>query len=481
MTGLARTAAGYVVIAALLIFSTSVTAVVLMRGLGASQMSIYSDDWNDLSMFRDELERNGYEVAHVAASPTYLNEVEDPEKTLFVVAGMEREYHWTELFAISVFIQRGGSVLIADDFGFGNSFFEDFSYFAEEDMVGDMLVESDHFDTGIEYRLSDRPVLDHTYETDPRLVKLYTDTTPTYELILNEPSAFVKVDRNTGYRDHVSMKDLYAHTSPGSWIDIDGNGSRDIGETGGPFEVAMSFSKGGGAGTLYLVSDPSIFMNEMWELADNDDFTIFLVRESLPEGGCVVFDESVHRTEAWPLEAARGYYWSLSLLTHSCLLGGLIVSVCLIVLIAIAVKGTMKKRYAKHGDMLGKRMLHTYLRFELGNEDYHWMITVLLEKVRCSYDITYRDFQSLSHSEIDAMIDDPYIVESMQSAVSSKGMSGEELRAFAERIISWERQPVTMTVSGAAGADEKYVDNGAENDGENGGENGGGYDAERTG
>ncbi|MBK70668.1 MAG: hypothetical protein CMB53_04680 [Euryarchaeota archaeon] len=106
---------------------------------GETQQSAYGDDWNDLGAFRSEINSLGVETNALVSSPLLLSEIDYPEEAIFVVSGVERDtislprftgdenvieftesdgYTTSEILAIESFVQRGGTVILLDDFGY---------------------------------------------------------------------------------------------------------------------------------------------------------------------------------------------------------------------------------------------------------------------------------------------------------------------------------------------------------------------------
>ncbi len=112
-----------------------------------SQLSAYDDDWDDISQFRDDLNSMGVETHSLVSSPLLLNEIENPEETVFVIAGVEKDtislprftgdesvidlnendgYTTSEIEAITSFVARGGTIIVMDDFGYSTGVAEAF-------------------------------------------------------------------------------------------------------------------------------------------------------------------------------------------------------------------------------------------------------------------------------------------------------------------------------------------------------------------
>ncbi len=106
-----------------------------------SQLSAYDNDWDDISAFRADLNEMGVETHSLVSSPLLLGEIEHPESTVFVIAGVEKDtisiprftgesdiiqfkesdgYTTSEVAAIAKFVQLGGTLLVMDDFGYSS-------------------------------------------------------------------------------------------------------------------------------------------------------------------------------------------------------------------------------------------------------------------------------------------------------------------------------------------------------------------------
>ncbi len=106
-----------------------------------SQLSAYDDDWDDISAFRDDLNDMGVQTHSLVSSPLLLGEIEYPESTVFVIAGVEKDtisiprftgesdiiqfkesddYTTSEIAAIAKFVQLGGTLIVMDDFGYSS-------------------------------------------------------------------------------------------------------------------------------------------------------------------------------------------------------------------------------------------------------------------------------------------------------------------------------------------------------------------------
>ena len=109
--------------------------------------SAYQDGSGDIQPFLEDVEKynihqqgsiyytgpddndgvNDYKTRSIVSTPTLLlGEMIEPEKTLYVAVGIEKSYTPEEINAIETFLARGGSAIIADDFGNANQLSKDF-------------------------------------------------------------------------------------------------------------------------------------------------------------------------------------------------------------------------------------------------------------------------------------------------------------------------------------------------------------------
>lgn len=96
-------------------------AVLAYAGVGEEPTFLgFSDNPRDISNFVDDLKDNGnFTVRTVVTTPTVFEQnMVDPENTLYIAAGIEKQYTPTEIKAIQEYVKAGGHAIIADDFGY---------------------------------------------------------------------------------------------------------------------------------------------------------------------------------------------------------------------------------------------------------------------------------------------------------------------------------------------------------------------------
>ena len=168
-----------------------------------------------------------------------------------------------ELEALDEFTTSGGTVVLMDDFGYGN----------------DVLAH-----LGIAPVFQGAPLLDPLYcyrnASMPR-VEFSSQSAP------EEPGVMVLNDAT--WLVPAAVSDVWAWSSYFSYGDVNGDGNRGAGEPDGPLPVGATIRVG--AGRVVVVSDSSLLLNSMVELGSNIDALATFV------AGDVLVDQ-VHQPEA---------------------------------------------------------------------------------------------------------------------------------------------------------------------------------------
>ncbi|OLS33288.1 MAG: hypothetical protein HeimAB125_00100 [Candidatus Heimdallarchaeota archaeon AB_125] len=115
----------YSIVMSLLFLIVVVPIFLGLVGLGGfgTKFSIYSDSWDGLSSMRQVLENDGFtNITNGMSSLSLLNRVHDPG--VFAIIGPATQYSMTDTISLITFLARGGSLLVADDYGTGGEIFE---------------------------------------------------------------------------------------------------------------------------------------------------------------------------------------------------------------------------------------------------------------------------------------------------------------------------------------------------------------------
>lgn len=150
-----------------------------------------------------------------------------------------------ELEELNSFVVRGGTLILADDYGYGNQILE-------------------HL--GLKSRFSGQPLLDpvtnYKNKWFPQILHLTSSpvTINTERLVLNHA---------TGLTD-VEAGDILALSSSFSFLDLNGDQAWQEDEPAGPIPVISRHNLGNGK--IILIADPSLFINSMQTIESNYTF-----------------------------------------------------------------------------------------------------------------------------------------------------------------------------------------------------------------
>ncbi len=225
--------------------------------------SAYENGWQGLSEVRKLVDaEDGLSARNVGSSPLVLKDV-DPAGSVLVIAGMDRPYNAPEKEAIDAFMKQGGTVLLLDDYGYGDTVSEDY---------------------GIHYLK--RPLRDKAFERNQSFVRVvaFVDE-QSYPVLANGPSAL-----ETPNEEDADVIKVIILTGSDSFLDLNNNGDVDVVDAQGPFAVGLR--RDVGEGHIVVISDSGFLNNDMIDRQSNFDFVKALLYEALPEGGLVLFDES---------------------------------------------------------------------------------------------------------------------------------------------------------------------------------------------
>ncbi|MCK4896479.1 MAG: DUF4350 domain-containing protein, partial [Candidatus Heimdallarchaeota archaeon] len=95
--------------------------VVGLAGYG-TKFSIYNEGWDGLSSLRVNLENEGYNITNGMSSLAVLNRYPDPG--IVAVIGPAANYDTIDTISLVTFLAKGGSLVIADDYGTGAQIFD---------------------------------------------------------------------------------------------------------------------------------------------------------------------------------------------------------------------------------------------------------------------------------------------------------------------------------------------------------------------
>ena len=185
-----------------------------------------------------------------------------PERTLLAIIGPSLDFSQKEASYIRAFLESGGTVLLADDIGTGNSLLKALA---------------------VPARFSGKSIEDLLYYSKRPDFPLITDfsasaVTDNVTAVLMSRPSYVQVKNS-------SVLTVVASSSTFSFVDENGDRQPGANETLQSYPVMASVRIE--RGLLVLVSDPSVFVNEMVDLYDNMRLFQNILRIG---GGSIAFD-----------------------------------------------------------------------------------------------------------------------------------------------------------------------------------------------
>ena len=268
---------------------------------GKTQQSAYGDDWNDLGDFRSDINAMGVETTAMVSSPLLLGEIDNPDETVFVISGVERDtislprftdddsvielsdsdgYTGSEIEAIVQYVQAGGTLLLMDDFGYSSALAQEYNIVFSNHQLYDGEAWARELDYNGIYRLSPEGEIQllERNQTRPNGIVFSPDEETLYVAnsdaenkvwyaytvihgIIGNPRVFYDVNDQTGEGAADGMKvdiegNIFATGPGGVWIfDPDGTHLGTI----KPSEVPANVAWGDDGSTLYMTARTGLY------------------------------------------------------------------------------------------------------------------------------------------------------------------------------------------------------------------------------
>lgn len=196
------------------------------------------------------------------------------EKTALVVIPY-LDFSAQDLARVRQFVEQGGSLILMDDYGYGNRVLE---YL------------------GVGIRFSTKPLLDPLFCYKNQWMPRITDFSPG---VKESGINVVMLDHATALTD-VGASQVIAMSSSTSFVDLNDNGAWEQGEPKGAFPVVAEFRLG--KGMVNIVSDPSAIINSVYGCDDNYRFIRYLTSRGAGVDRTLL--DSSHLPKA-PLDASK--------------------------------------------------------------------------------------------------------------------------------------------------------------------------------
>jgi hypothetical protein len=277
----------------IIFFLPIVLSVTRIGQEGTRQFSIYNENWDGTSILRENLEGQGFEFQPIASTLNTLTRLNNDSVGTVAIIGPTVFFDPTETAALAYFIMRGGSVLLADDFGRVNDILGIVNMIMQQVVAGinasgigfDVLpiaglkINGSLLMDAQSYYLSPvMPILRNFYS-----IPGGPSMSGVSRVLTSYPSAisYLAFDNDTGetrwvaglsYQGVPIASGIMTSTS-NSWLEKDVESAKQ-GEyypdedewRGVQFSVMVPIPLGGlGVGNILICSDPSIFINELME------------------------------------------------------------------------------------------------------------------------------------------------------------------------------------------------------------------------
>lgn len=225
--------------------------------------SIYNPAFNGCQQFRLEMNSKGYEVKPLLSSLSVLSRY--PNSTCLIIGPSIPFYNPVEVSELANFVRNGGGLLIADDFGTGETLL--IQLFA---LLG---IPAPIFNPHVLYEATDANLT--TWTAAPLITNFiggYNFTQGVSQVLLNFACAL----------SGVLPGNVAAISSPLSWVDMNDNMAiddpPDIYLVPQTVMAAYDLKQMGlGNGRIVVLSDPSIFNDDMINRVDNRILAISIV------------------------------------------------------------------------------------------------------------------------------------------------------------------------------------------------------------
>lgn len=192
--------------------------------------------WNGLKTFTTQ--SNASSINTLSSLPSTT------EGTALIVIP-QLSFTESEMESLKNYLTSGGTIVIMDDFGYGN----------------DIL---DYLELDI--RFDQYPLLDPLYHDPNEWFPKITEFAPSS---VTENVEIIVLNHATSL-SNVSEDDVLAWSSRFSYSDLNDNSTLDEDDLKGPLPVAAALEIGNGY--LALIADPSMLINSMEGISDNDNY-----------------------------------------------------------------------------------------------------------------------------------------------------------------------------------------------------------------
>ncbi|MFO8052134.1 MAG: hypothetical protein R6V01_10635 [Thermoplasmatota archaeon] len=247
-----------------------------------------SGPWKDLTIMKTTLNGDTYLSYDEIDGPGNLDGVQSPEKSVYMLIGIQENLNSTEVVSIGKYLDRGGHVIIADD-GTRSERISNYTFgrtggkvnmLGHRYLVDKKFTDPDTADGGYDYNLSFIKAQSMKIEGEDYLTLVHAPkgmnyTGPGTELLTTTKMLTV-VDTNDNWQ--MDLEDIYMQYGT----------------------IGVRFEAGDNGGSITFISSTGLFTDNVFDRYQNGDFLLTYLGSMLPDGGKVLLDQSKQITSYSP-------------------------------------------------------------------------------------------------------------------------------------------------------------------------------------
>ena len=244
--------------------------------------------WKDLKDLKKMISGVTVFSYNEVGGPSDLDDITNPENSIYMLIGIEKNITSSDYNSIKGFIQRGGMVIVADDGTRANrltalpklSEMEGPEFVGKNYLVDNTLLEEEAgYDPGYEFNIS-------------FIRSVGVSRGQIFDLIIHEPKGILNPDDGNVVLSTTKELTVIDMNSNGEMdaIDHDTHESQDKFSEDGA--IAVEYGIGDNGGGILYVSTSGLFTDNVFARWDNDDWLKNYLYSIIPQGGDVMLDSS---------------------------------------------------------------------------------------------------------------------------------------------------------------------------------------------
>jgi hypothetical protein len=241
-----------------------------------------NEAWWDLEMFNTFISQNFTVTEKEESGSGMIQKISEPENTLYIAVGIDREYTNLEAEALKNFVESGGNLIVASD------------------NASNVNVLSKKF--GITYLQHSVIYIfeefDYNYTFLPVNARTFNNS---FSILMHSPKG-LELDISKNIETLAESKNEPNRVI--SALDRNNNGEIEATDKQGPYPLIVKTTEY--QGIAIFISDATMFTNNLWHVDSkdedfiglayqNEDFIVDLVSNMVPSGGEIIYDISTQK------------------------------------------------------------------------------------------------------------------------------------------------------------------------------------------